>query len=202
MVSRLLRLCCLCFVWCGAGHLTAAALPLSNAATISLLTCAPGAEIYALFGHSALRVSDPLRGVDRVYNYGTFDFDTPHFYWRFLRGDLRYFLSTTSFGAFQAAYQQENRTLSEQVLALSPREVQRLYDRLESTLHSPTRYYQYRFFADNCTTRLLEVVEASVEAPMQVDSAYVPPSRTYRQLLAPYLAPAPWVELGMNLGLG
>lgn len=43
---------------------------------------------------------------------------------------------------------------------------------------------------------------ASVETPLQVDSTYALPARSYRQLLAPYLAPAPWVNLGMNLGLG
>ena len=35
-----------------------------------------------------------------------------------------------------------------------------------------------------------------------MDSAYGLPARTYRQLLAPFLAPAPWVNLGMNVGLG
>jgi len=187
---------------CGQACLAAAYRPLSNTATVSLLTCAPGSETYALFGHSALRVADPVCGVDRVYNYGTFDFQTPHFYWRFLRGDLRYFLSVTSFGAFQAAYQQENRTLSEQVLALRPSEAQRIYDRLETTLHSPARYYRYQFFADNCTTRLFALVSSSAAAPVQLDSSYAGASRTYRQLLAPCLAPAPWVNLGMNLGLG
>ena len=177
-------------------------LLLSPQATVSVLTCAPGTETYALFGHSALRVTDPLRGFDRVYNYGTFDFATPHFYWRFMRGDLQYFLSVNSFAAFLTAYQQENRVVSEQVLALQPQESQRLYTYLETTLHSSARFYRYQFFADNCTTRLWRDIHASVETPLQVDSTYALPARSYRQLLAPYLAPAPWVNLGMNLGLG
>ncbi len=177
-------------------------LALSGTARISVLTCAPGPETYALFGHSALRVTDPARGLDRVYNYGTFDFQTPHFYWRFLCGDLRYFLSATSFDRFRLAYQRENRTLSEQVLALEPAEAQRIYHRLETTLHSPARFYRYQFFADNCTTRLFELLSTSLATPVQIDSAYAVPASTHRQLLAPYLAPAPWVKLGMNLGLG
>ena len=177
-------------------------LLLSHQATVSVLTCAPGTETYALFGHSALRVTDPSRGFDQVYNYGTFDFETPHFYWRFMRGDLRYFLSVSSFAGFSTAYQQDNRLVSEQVLALQPQETQRLYNYLETTLHSSARFYRYQFFADNCTTRIWQDIQASVETPIQVDSSYVPPARTYRQLLAPYLDPAPWVNLGMNLGLG
>ena len=177
-------------------------LLLSPQATVSVLTCAPGTETYALFGHSALRITDPLRGFDQVYNYGTFDFATPNFYWRFMRGDLQYFLSVNSFAEFLTAYQQENRVVSEQVLALQPQETQRLYTYLETTLHSSARFYRYQFFADNCTTRLWRDIHASVETPLQVDSTYALPARSYRQLLAPYLAPAPWVNLGMNLGLG
>ena len=191
-------------LWLLAGsttHITAAPLALSSTARVSLLTCAPGPETYALFGHSALRITDPAQGLDQVYNFGTFDFQTPNFYWRFLRGDLRYFLSVTSFEQFRLAYQRENRTLSEQVLNLDPAEAQRIYHRLESTLHSPARFYRYQFFADNCTTRLYELINTSLAAPVRVDSAYAAPAPTYRQLLAPYLAPAPWVKLGMNLGL-
>ncbi|MGI4824415.1 MAG: DUF4105 domain-containing protein [Janthinobacterium lividum] len=176
--------------------------PLSAQATVSVLTCAPGAETYALFGHSALRITDPLRGLDRVYNYGTFDFATPHFYWRFMRGDLQYFLSASSFTEFLTAYQQDNRGVSEQVLALQPQETQRLYTHLETTRHSSARYYRYQFFADNCTTRIWRDLNTRVETPLQVDSTYARPARSYRQLLAPYLAPAPWVNLGMNLALG
>ncbi|MGI4737266.1 MAG: DUF4105 domain-containing protein [Janthinobacterium lividum] len=182
--------------------LRADSLPLSPQATVSVLTCAPGSETYALFGHSALRITDPLRGFDQVYNYGTFDFATPNFYGRFMRGDLQYFLSVNSFAEFLTAYQLENRVVSEQVLALQPPETQRLYAYLETTRHSSARFYRYQFFADNCTTRLWRDIHASVETPLQVDSTYTLPARSYRQLLAPYLAPAPWVNLGMNLGLG
>ena len=182
--------------------LLADSLPLSSQATVSVLTCAPGSETYALFGHSALRIADPLRGFDRVYNYGTFDFATPYFYGRFMRGDLQYFLSVTSFAEFLTTYQQENRVVSAQVLALQAPETQRLYTYLEATLHSSARFYRYQFFADNCTTRLWQAIHASVQAPLQVDSTYAQPARSYRQLLAPYLAPAPWVNLGMNLALG
>ena len=55
-----------------------------NAATdsiqFSLLTCAPGNEIYALFGHTAIHYQNFSRGVDLVFNYGMFSFNTPHLY--------------------------------------------------------------------------------------------------------------------------
>lgn len=47
---------------------------------LSLLTCAPGEEIYSLFGHTAIRYEDPANGIDAVFNYGLFSFNTPNFY--------------------------------------------------------------------------------------------------------------------------
>jgi hypothetical protein len=202
MLLRSLAWVLLCLTGCVTTPLAARPQALSPAATVSLVTCAPGTETYALFGHSALRIADPLQGLDCVYNYGTFDFRTPNFYGRFLRGDLSYFLSATSFATFYAIYQAEQRPLTEQVLALQPAETQRVYDYLETTLASPARFYQYQFFADNCTTRLYEVVTRSLTSSVQLDSTYVPAGQTYRQLLAPYLTRAPWVKVGMNLGLG
>ncbi len=67
---------------------------------ISLLTCAPGAELYSTFGHTALRIQDSARGTDLIYNYGTFDFDDPHFYTKFVRGKLDYSLSVDQYPDF------------------------------------------------------------------------------------------------------
>src|SRR3979411_1847859 len=60
---------------------------LSPGATISLVTYSPGEELYTIFGHSAIRILDEDSGFDRLYNYGTFDFNAPDFYLRFFRGD-------------------------------------------------------------------------------------------------------------------
>ena len=53
----------------------------NDSVRVSLLTCSPGTEIYALFGHTALRYEDPSRGLDLVFNYGMFSFNTPNFIW-------------------------------------------------------------------------------------------------------------------------
>ena len=49
---------------------------LSDKAQISLLTCAEGEDIYSLFGHSAIRVNDPINNIDNCYNWGMFEFDS------------------------------------------------------------------------------------------------------------------------------
>lgn len=77
----------------------------SNGLQISLLTCSPGAELYSVFGHNALRIVDSAAGTDIVYNYGTFDFNDPDFYTKFIRGKLRYFVSQVSYSDFLFEYQ-------------------------------------------------------------------------------------------------
>ena len=65
---------------------------LSESARISLMTVAPGDMLYSTFGHSAIRVFDPVLRLDRCYNYGTFNFDEPNFLLKFCQGRLRYYL--------------------------------------------------------------------------------------------------------------
>src|SRR5665647_248690 len=83
---------------------------------ISLLTCTPGEELYSTFGHTAIRVTDSSSVTDNVFNYGTFNFEDPGFYTKFIRGKLLYYLSVENFQDFKYAYQADNRGITEQVL--------------------------------------------------------------------------------------
>src|SRR5215218_1527696 len=94
---------------------------------ISLLTCSPGEELYSTFGHSALRVTDSVTSQDIVYNYGTFNFDEPGFYTKFVRGKLLYYLSTEEFSSFKRQYEYERRSMIEQELDLSCTEKQKMF---------------------------------------------------------------------------
>src|ERR1700709_18930 len=76
---------------------------------ISLLTCAPGQELYSTFGHTAIRITDSLTRSDIAYNYGTFDFDDPNFYMKFVRGKLDYFLSAAYYPDFMVEYREDQR---------------------------------------------------------------------------------------------
>ena len=67
----------------------------------SLLTCAPGSEIYALFGHTAIRYENYTRKQDYVFNYGMFSFQTPNFVMRFLMGKTDYQLGVVPYSYFE-----------------------------------------------------------------------------------------------------
>ena len=68
---------------------------LSVYSEISIITADSGDNLYESFGHSALRLKDPILNLDLVYNYGVFDFDAPNFYSNFVKGRLLYKLGDT-----------------------------------------------------------------------------------------------------------
>ena len=69
-----------------------------NDLKISILTCAYGKEIYSAFGHSAFRVQSKSRRIDKVYNYGTFNYHQQFFVLKFVRGFLDYAVQNDAVG--------------------------------------------------------------------------------------------------------
>jgi hypothetical protein len=168
--------------------------------TISILTLEPGDEVYTVFGHTAIRISSQSGKIDKVYNFGTFDFSDPYFYLKFIRGNLRYFLSVDDYSTFIRHSLAEQRSMYEQVLALSENEKLNLYLRLENCYHSPERFYTYDFFHDNCATRVRDAIFSTRQSMVYDTSQYR--HKTFRQLLEPYIADKYWLNLGINLALG
>jgi uncharacterized membrane protein len=175
---------------------------LSPSAKISLVTVAPGQELYSGFGHSVLWVYDPMTGVDRAFNYGTFSFQEGNFYIKFLRGTLPYSVSVSPLSYQIAHYQEENRSISEQVLNLSVPQKQRLYNFLENNYLPENREYQYKFFYDNCATRMTVALKAAVGDSLIYDG-YTKEKRSFRQWIDLYaFKQNPWADFGMDLAIG
>lgn len=174
---------------------------LSLSATASVLTCGPGNDFYTTFGHTAIRITDPELGIDYVYNYGTFDFNTPNFYWKFMRGQLDYKLARTSFERFIEEYRFEGRAVWEQPLCFEYGQLQNLYILLETNLLPEYRYYKYDFFRDNCATRPRDVIYSAwaMDTLLQRQA----PMRSYRRLVADNLRDTlEWWRLGIDLLFG
>jgi len=174
---------------------------LSKNAKISLLTCNPGTELYSIFGHSAIRVNDSEKGIDWVYNYGTFDFNVPNFYLKFVRGYLNYKLSVYPMKYFIAEYKSENRSIYEQVLNLNQEEKETVFRFLEYNRQPGNEFYMYDFFFDNCATRIRDVFQNELGEKLKFNEDLFEPI-TFREMMAPYLEPQPWSRFGINLVLG
>ncbi|WP_234409096.1 Lnb N-terminal periplasmic domain-containing protein [Marinilabilia salmonicolor] len=176
---------------------------LSDDAIISVLTCAPGEELYSVFGHTAIRVSDPDNDIDLVFNYGTFDFNTPFFYLKFGHGNLDYLLSVSPFKRFMREYFITNRSVWEQELALTQSQKKSLFRALIVNAQPENRAYQYDFFYDNCATRVADIVLQQYDTDqVEFSTEDLPASLTFREAIHPYLDKQPWTKFGIDLILG
>ncbi|WP_461490375.1 Lnb N-terminal periplasmic domain-containing protein [Pontibacter sp. HJ8] len=175
---------------------------LSPAAKISLITCSSGDELYAIFGHSAVRVNDPASGLDIVFNYGTFDFNEPGFYLKFIRGKLNYKLSVAYFQDFAYSYTQDNRSVYEQQLNLTDAQREQYWQFLTHNYLPENRFYLYDFFFDNCATRIRDGIEATFPDKVQFHMAHMDKNLSFRNLIDLYLPPQPWSDFGIDLALG
>jgi len=170
---------------------------------VSLLTCAPGQELYSTFGHTAIRITDSVSRTDIVYNYGTFDFDDPNFYMKFVRGKLDYFLSVAAYPDFMYEYQEDQRSVTEQVLNLNCAQKQQIVQALEVNMQGANRMYKYDFIYDNCTTRVRDLIFGSLTGS-GITKQLVPEGTTARNLIHTYLdrGGEPWSKLGIDILLG
>jgi len=170
----------------------------------SLLTCTPGEELYSSFGHSAIRLKNFENGSDIVFNYGTFDFDDPDFYMKFVRGKLLYFVSIDSFNDFMFEYEYFKRGVTEQVLNLTCEEKTKLLYALYENAREENKYYKYDFTYDNCTTRLRDIVRKEADDSMRTKDILNGKRKTFRDLIHVYLDRGGqyWSKLGIDILLG
>ncbi|WP_296622770.1 DUF4105 domain-containing protein [Marivirga sp.] len=173
---------------------------LSKNAEMSLITVAPGDELYSGFGHSALWVEDQSKGLSVVFNYGTFDFETPGFYMKFIRGKLDYMLSAGRLSYLVNSAKAEKRSVIQQKLNLNLEQKNQIYNFLLENIKPENRFYQYDFFFDNCSTRFRDLLENVLGDGLvwERDAEGL----TFREYLDIYLADKPWQDFGIDLLLG
>ncbi|MFV5692414.1 DUF4105 domain-containing protein [Flavobacterium sp. LT1R49] len=175
-------------------------LLLSKDAHVSVLTCGTGNESYSLFGHTAIRINDTSNNIDVVYNYGAFDFNTPNFVLKFIKGDLQYFAVAHSYGDFINEYTYEKRSVYEQELNIPERLKQQLFDNLNTSLASGESHYTYKFIDKNCTSMVVDIINKTLDTTAIVKNADT--DITYRTILYPYFDNHFYEKLGTSIIFG
>ncbi|RDK84832.1 lipoprotein N-acyltransferase Lnb domain-containing protein [Marinirhabdus gelatinilytica] len=176
--------------------------PLSPSAEVSILTMGPGDNLYDKFGHSAFYIQDPERGIDAVYNYGVYDFDTPNFYTKFAQGKLLYKLEGVKAQPFIAHYKAQDRWIKQQVLNLSYSEKQALFNFLNNNLKPENKYYKYDFFYDNCATKIRDVLVSVLGNDLEYVEDFSTEQKTFRELIQQNVHWNSWGSLGMDVAIG
>lgn len=172
----------------------------SDNTIVSILTVGTADASHSLYGHTALRIKDDTKNIDLVYNYGMFNFSTPNFMFKFVKGDLQYYAAAYPYDDFEYSYRVENRSIYEQVLNLSIAEKESLIKKLNTSLSSDDKYYTYKFIDRNCTTKVIDIVNEVLQGkPIQKKNI---DSKTYRDVLYPYVQDHFYQKLGINIIFG
>lgn len=168
---------------------------------VSLLTCTPGKDMYAKFGHTALRVRDFTKNQDVVFNYGCFDYNANNFVLKFVLGQTDYLLDAEEFDFLKYRYGMLGNGVEEQVLNLSQLEANRLLALLLENLRPENQEYRYNWLYDNCTERARDMIEKAVDGSIEY-AKVTNPNITVREMLHHCLEKSPWVAFGIDLILG
>lgn len=176
---------------------------LSEASEVSILTCGRGHELYSAFGHSSVRVTDPELGIDIIYNYGTFDFDQPNFYWNFTKGKLLYSLSRNRLENFLYPYKLNQRWVKEQVLDISNEDKNWLFQYLENNYKLENRDYLYDPLFNNCSSIIGGILKKRFGDALVFPSlSETSDPKTYRELVREFMHTNSWSALGIELAFG
>ena len=179
-----------------------AQLKLTTESQISVLTMGPGTALNDAFGHTAIRIKDPVYKFDIVFDYGRYDFETEHFYLKFAQGKLDYEVIQSEFKRFFRYYQYNNRSVKEQVLNLSTAQKTALYEHLKETIKPENKSYPYDFFYNNCATKIKDDIEYILDNQLVYYPKPTFKQFSFRNLIRSDLNQNSWGSLGIDLALG
>ena len=172
----------------------------SDSVDISLITCSPGPQVYAKFGHSGLRVQDKINKYDFIFNWGIFSFNTENFYFKFIKGQTDYLLGVQYTTDFLDEYKKRNSVVWEQDLNLTVAEKKKLISLLLDNYKEENRLYRYNFVYDNCATRPRDVVMNSIEGHVVFQDIY--DTKSFRHAIGDYVGSETWLRFGIDLIFG
>jgi hypothetical protein len=174
----------------------------SNDTIAYLITCGPGTETYSIYGHSALRIAIPGKHTDIIYNWGVFEYNTKNFAWKFAKGRLDYMLDTEITKGFLQSYFFEQRYVYSQRINIDSKEVRKLTELINENLRPENIKYRYDFFYDDCSTRIRDLLEKSIGDKLKYPPAEIGKVETFREMVARYQNPYPWLKFGVDLIMG
>jgi hypothetical protein len=171
-----------------------------------------------MYGHTAIRIKDSTAGYDYVVNYGIFSMGIDNFAYLFVKGETDYMVAVSTFEEFMDEYRTDNREVYENEFQLPDSSKRIMLDYLDWNLQPEHKVYRYKFFSDNCATRIRDLLERSITISWKTDARkrILPPyngqftniiqdywqkntNYTFRDIILIYQAKLPWINAGIQL---
>lgn len=192
-------LCCIFSVKAQFETITDTVTP-GKASYFSLLTASPGKEVWSQYGHTGIRYKDPDDNIDIVFNYGLFDFSSPHFIWRFVTGHTDYMVGACPYYDFILEYEMTNRSVTEQILNLTPAEKACLLKALLINIQPENRLYRYNFLYNNCATKPRDMITRAIHG--KVIYNWNGKFSSVRDEVHSFTNNYQWAQFGIDFALG
>lgn len=190
------------FILLTVGKAYSAELPqLSQHSIVSVVTCSPTAAYEGAFGHSAIRLQDDSLKIDVIFNFGMYDPDQSHFFYKVLLGKLESSLEGEAFYQFAERYRNEGRGVREYYLDLTLPERQRLWEGLNNILMSDRRTYKFNVTRNNCSTHVRDVLFEQLNLEVAAYGGLFP-GYSFRDFELESPIQNPWFHLLFNLVVG
>lgn len=167
-----------------------------------LVTYGPGEVYWQRFGHNAIWLREPARGLDHSFNFGFFDFEQENFLLRFVQGRMLYFAAAGPAAREQEIYRSEGRSVRLQKLDLDSQQYARLRDHLTWHVQPENRDYLYDYYLDNCSTRLRDALDFAIDGALGEQFRPQAGLQTFRAHTRRSTAADFWYYLGLELALG
>jgi hypothetical protein len=173
-----------------------------NSAEAWLVTFGPGELYWERFGHNAIWLREPARGLDHTFNFGFFDFEQEDFFLRFLRGRMLYFSVAQDASREIEFYRQDNRSIRAQKLNLTSVQYRQLRDYLLNEIRPENRNYRYDYYLNNCSTRIRDALDLALDGALSARTDTIPARMNFRDQTRRLTQMQFWYYLGLELGLG
>ena len=168
--------------------------------TTSLLICQPGRTFYSGFGHCALRLQCPSRGLDVTFTYALDDNLANRIAMFRGKGAGRY--SSVKTEAFLEEYVRDGRGVMDYPINISVEQTRALWQILDGENASP-RYRQYNFLHTNCSSMCFYALERVMKGEQIVWNGLTEGcTGTYRNFVWHVSARRPWTGLFWSTILG
>ena len=177
-------------------------LKLSAYSEVSIITSGPGTHLYEKFGHTAIRVKDPVLNFDLIYNYGIFDLGDANFYVNFTKGFMTYKLARYDFYHVLKNANHEKRWVKQQTLNLTSEEKTLFFEFLQQNATPENASYFYDPFFNNCATKPRDIIKLILKDKLILAKPNTHSKHSLRSLMNEEINTNTWGSLGINVALG
>ena len=173
-----------------------------NDLTVKVALFGPGDEIFSWWGHIDLVIDDERTGRSASYDFGVFSYEDNNFLKNIVLGRLLYNCETLPTEYNINWYITNNRDVTIYTLDLPPEKKEEIRQLAEMSLLPENQYYIYRFFDNNCTTRIRDIIDMAVGGQLKARFANEKCHFTLRQQVRCNIWFSPVIEWFLCFFLG